>query len=444
MCFQLHSSAEYILTNNETEYILMDDETETFLNDIVSKIKNAMKYDPEITVYISSSTVLNASASQRGDMMINAGAIMQCKNVGELIGIIAHEVGHISGQHITTFLASSGDFMRAGLVTMLIGAVAAALAQDITPFAAGAMSGQHIAQGMALGKLRQKEGMADTKAAEAVKILQWPVLKDFISIHEKLGSGSPAFNVYESTHPTPLDRISKFRRLCEEEKNTTYPKEKIDLLNKMQKKFEIIKEKIKALIYSPEMIINNISNPSNISGKYAKAVALYRANHYRESIKLIDELMKLPDNEAIDFTYYAEIKSMCLIGEKKYKEAAELAFSFLDKAKKTKIYRDLGIIYADAIIKGDLGKTHSDRAIKILKKTLLKFKNDISVLYILGNLYSTQGRDDLASLCTAEVASAYGDIKTADIHAKKAAKSKDKIVKKKALDIISFKSFSPN
>lgn len=414
----------------------MDDETETFLQSVVFKIKEAIKYEPEIKVYISSSQVLNASAIQSGDIVINAGAILQCENVEELIAILAHEVGHIAGSHIASYLSSQPDFMKAGLVTMLIGATAAIFANDPTPFAAGLMGGQSMATGMALSKMRQKENMADSKAAQAVKNLKWPVFKGFVSIHEKLGSSSGVYNVYLSTHPHSEDRISKFRSFQQADEGKTFPEENIKLLSKFQKKFETIKTKIRALIWPTNTSLSFYANPKNNSEKFAKAIALYKSNQYEKSVKLIDELIENHDEDT-DLGYYMEIKSMCLINMKQCKNAAISAWDILQNDKKIKIHRDLAIIYADAIVDGELGAPHIERAIKLLKKVLFKNKHDPSATNLLGQLYSLGNQPEKASLYAAEFASIMGDHEMALHHAKKALAAKDQITKQRAMDILS-------
>jgi predicted Zn-dependent protease len=415
-----------------SEYIIMDEESESFLEDIIEKISGALNYKQKISVYISNSQVLNACANQRGDILINAGAILRCSDVCELIAIIAHEVGHIAGSHITAFLANRSDFMRAGLVTMLIGATASILARDAAPLAAGVLGGQNMTQKMALTKLRQKESMADTRSAEAIKKLGWPIFKSFVSIYEKLSAGIPIYNVYESTHPYSADRVAKFRKLYEEEKNKEFDEEKIELIKSMQKKFEIIQTKIKALVFNPSYIIDLYRNPKNNSEKYAKAIALYKNRKFEESEKLIDDILA-DKEEVFNAANLTEIKAMCLIKRNKPEEAAKISYQYLNQ-KDT--HRDLGIIYADAVVVGELDRKQIKQAIRMLNKIRIKYKNELSIIDMLGRLYSINNEEDKSRLCSAEIASQIGDEKTAVLHARKASKSKNKFVRRNALDIL--------
>ncbi len=415
------------------DYILMDDETESFLTEIVNKIKDALHFERDVKIYISSDQTINAVALGSGDILVNSGAIIQSKNYEELIAILAHEVGHIEGLHISTYMANRADFMKAGLVTTLIGAIASVCARDASPLLVGVIGGQSIGSGMALTKLRQKENIADTKAAEAIKKLNWPVFDGFVSIHEKFASGAVIYNKYLSTHPQSEDRISKFREYLNESKSKEVSESIVNLMKKYEKQFEIIKHKLKALTFHTELLQDLYKNPQTQSEKYARAIALYRLNKYQESINLIDKLIS--ENEE-NKAYYSEIKCMCLINLKKCNDAAELAWDVLKEDRKTEVHRDLGIIYAVAVIEGDLKKRVSC-AIKTLKKILVIYRRDFSALNTLGKLYTISNDFEKASLCAAEAALRMEDTAAAKIHAHKAISSADPATRRKAQDILS-------
>ncbi len=411
-------------------YLLMDDESESFLSEIVEKIKDALDFEGMIKIYISNDQTLNASATQSGDIIVNAGAITQCSNSKELIAILAHEVGHIAGVHVTTYLANRMDFLKAGLVPALIGAVASICSQNGAPVMAGLLSGQSLGTGMALSKLRQKENIADTKAIQAMERLNWyPVFEGFVSIHEKLNSDTIIFNKYLSTHPLSQDRIAKFKKY--RDLNKPISQKTIDLLRDFENRFQTIKHKIRALTISSELASSLYKISKNKDEKYARAVILYRLNKYQESIRLINELLTESPNNA----YYTEIKSMCLINLRKCNEAANEALKILKNDRNTTIHRDLGIIYGDAVLEGKL-KAHIPQAIKFLKKILSRYDNDLSTINLLGNLYQRSGKEHNSELYAAKSAYIIGDMRMANVHAEKAAKSADPAIKKQAEDIL--------
>jgi predicted Zn-dependent protease len=419
---------------DDYESIVVDDEISLFLSDIVCKIKHALGYESDIKVYVTDNRVLNAYASQDGVIVVNAGAIMQCENVEEIIAILAHETAHIAGRHLSTIIANVPNCIRAGLVIALIGAAAGIIAKNPDPCFAGVIGGDSVASHMSISKLRQKEGTADTKAAQAIRKLGWPVFGGFISIHRKLGSSPAIFSKYLLTHPLQEERMEKFREYYMEDKKRSFPKETIEFLSKLQTKFDVIKLKLQALVNNPRDFIEVHKSPKSDEEAYAISIAMYRLGQYDAAIKIVNIIMEAPKS-SIDKTHCSEILAMCLINTKKFKEAADTAWSALSSQKETK-YRDLTMIYADSVIEGKLLGKHMDNAIKLLRKMALK-RDDPLATHLLGKLYAINGMDCEASLCAAEAFLLEGDKRMALIHAKRASSySKNKIIKRKAEDIM--------
>ena len=414
------------------DYVIMDDETEVFLSEIVGKLKDALGYKSEVKVYISSDRSINAAAIQSGDIVVNAGALIQSSDYREIIAILAHEVGHIEGRHIQLFISQTRDFVKAGLVPALIGAVTAICSGNPAPLIAGMAGSQSMTQGMALSKLRQKENIADTKAAEAMKKLKWPIFEGFVSIHKKLENKSFAYNEYLSTHPLPEKRISKYNEYLEQSKSWQVSEKTKATLSRFEKTFARIKLKMNALTAPKDSLKALYQNPKNENEKYARAVVLYRMGRYSESLNLMNELDK-NDNDIS--AYFAEIKCMALINMKRCSESAKVATEALKNIRRIKDHRDLAVIHAEAVIAGNL-INQVPEAIKNLEKVLFPKEDDLSVLTELGKLYSMSKQDSKASWCAAKSSFLIGDFKLAKFHAKRAMSSSDKSIRMKAQDVL--------
>lgn len=409
-----------------SESIIMDDESETFITGIVNDIKDAMKVTKRIDIYISDSHIVNASATINGNIIINVGLIMKCSNVKELIAVLSHEIGHISGSHIIKFLSESGNFQRSGLIPILVGTITSIISMNPSPFIFGIAGGGHVSQRLALAKLRNIENMADTSSIEAIKKLGWPVIDGFVSIHEKLAESPEINNNYMSTHPSSEDRISKFKDYQNSMKNVKYSPEKVAFIEKLEKNFQKIKNKIRALAYPPENTISLLKNDD-----YARSIAYYRNHEYGKSLELIDRLLsKSPHNP-----YYTEIKSMILTNQKKLEEAVRISLEALENNRKL-ICRDLSIICAHSASELNQNNNNIEKIIQFLKKLLLRYKDDATIYDMLGKMYTIQGKNENASLCSANISFIMGDLKSAKIHAERALKSKDKAIKNQALDIL--------
>ncbi|MDR2459126.1 MAG: M48 family metalloprotease [Holosporales bacterium] len=422
MLLTIVSVAQHGHARGSDEGILLDDEIENFLKEIINEITGALGFKQKITVYVLNSQSLNAAATEDGCIIINAGAILQCADARELIAIIAHEVGHIDGRHIITLHAHMAEASAAGLVTMLVGAAVAAVAGNSAPLLAGILGGQTAATKMALSKLRQKEGIADTRAAQAMKKLRWPIFSSFISLHEKLDKGG-VYDLYMSTHPAPAERKSKYAMWLVEQAKWTVPQQVYAQLNRYQLTFERIRAKVAALTQTTEHVLAITVKQRDANERYAKAIALYRDCKYQEACAIIDGLLAEAAANGVDPAYYIEIKAMCLIRLKQCRTVAEICWPILKKDGGKRIHRDLGVIYADAVVEAAL-REHIQNAINVLKKIKLHQRGFIYIFHILGELYTLNGQSDEASLCAAEVSLACGDYKLALLHAKKAQPSR--------------------
>ena len=415
-----------------SDYIVADDETEVFLTEIVNNIKSALGYKRDIRVYITSDQTLNAAAIQSGDIIVNAGAIMQSENYKELITILAHEVGHIAGHHIQVYISQVNDFMKAGLVPTLIGLAITVVSGDGGALLAGILSGSSISQGMALAKMRQSENIADTKAAEALKKLGWNIFDGCIALHKKLGLHTFIYNEYLSTHPLSSKRVAKYKQYYSELQNKPMTNAVRDLLKKYDRKFKIIKNKLTALVIQHEFLKDLYNQQKDDNEKYARAVALYRLGRYSKAVARIDEL---PTHDIEQNAYNCEIKCMSLINLKRCKEAAECARQALQNIRNMKNHRDLVIIYAEAVSAGNLRNYVKD-AIKRLNKILMPKEDDISALHELGKLYTLDNQSHRGSYCVAQKAFLMNDLKLAKIHAKKTRASSDASLRRKANDLL--------
>jgi predicted Zn-dependent protease len=417
---------------SDSECIVVDDEIELFLIEIINSVKRSLNYSPDIPVYVVNSRVLNACASQDGAIFVNAGAIMQCHNVKELIAILSHETAHVAGRHVSTIVANLRDCARTGLATALIGTAIGIIAKDSSPLVVGMIGGDSIATHMSLSKMRQKENTADTMAARAIRKLGWPVFDGFVSLHQRMDSGSVLFSKYLSTHPQSEERVEKFKEYYGGDKKREPSKKATAHLVMLQKMFEWIKLKMQALMDTPAEFIALHKSPKNDGEIYAVAVALYRMSKYEKAIELISTIIRDPNSD-MDKIHCTEILAMCLISTKKFARAAEEAWNVL-KDRRKEIYRDLAMIYAVSVIEGRLHK-HTARAMRLVKKTVLKHGDEFA-MNLLGKLYAMDGKNEEASLCAAEAFLVTGDRRVALIHAKKASSSRCEITKRRAKDII--------
>src|SRR5579859_6872002 len=82
--------------------ILRDAEIETIIRTYATPIWRAAGVDPAaVHVYIVEDPALNSFVAGGQNLFMNSGTILRSETPNQLIGIIAHETGHIAGGHLS-------------------------------------------------------------------------------------------------------------------------------------------------------------------------------------------------------------------------------------------------------------------------------------------------------------------------------------------------------
>ena len=102
---------------NNSVYALRDTETEELLKSYEMPLARAAGLDPNsVHTYLMGDLSVNAFATQPEDIFIFAGILLWVKTPGELIGVMAHETGHLSAGH----LSRTSDAVSKAMIPMLL------------------------------------------------------------------------------------------------------------------------------------------------------------------------------------------------------------------------------------------------------------------------------------------------------------------------------------
>src|SRR6202166_4515212 len=129
---------------NKGPPILRDAEIEQLLRDYTRPVLRAAGLEKQnIQVVIISDASFNAFVADGRRIFVNYGAILQSETPNQLIGVLAHETGHLAGGHLAKMREQMAQAQTQMIIAMLLGAGA---------MVAGARSGH-------------SNGMADAGAA---------------------------------------------------------------------------------------------------------------------------------------------------------------------------------------------------------------------------------------------------------------------------------------
>jgi predicted Zn-dependent protease len=151
---------------------------------------------------------VNAFAAPGGYIYINTGTILSARNVSELAGVLAHEVGHVAQRHLAQNVARRRTANTARQIGVLAGAVAAGPAGAS---AAGLLGG--LASVAALNSFgREAEREADAFAVEVLPRAGYDpggVVTFFQTLMRQ--SGEAAAGAFLSDHPATEARVAEAR-----------------------------------------------------------------------------------------------------------------------------------------------------------------------------------------------------------------------------------------
>ena len=153
--------------------LIRDAETEALIADYTGPIfKAANVASHNIKVHLINDNSFNAFVINGQHMFINTGAITQSETPNQLIGVIAHETGHIKGGHNARLREMMDKLQTAALllqvlsVGAMVGGAVSGSADTAQAGTAMMLGGQQVLTRSVLSYVRQQESAADRAAVE--------------------------------------------------------------------------------------------------------------------------------------------------------------------------------------------------------------------------------------------------------------------------------------
>ena len=282
--------------------LIQDAEIELYIREWVEPILKVAGLSPNsVNIYIVNDNTINAFVAGGQNIFINTGLILAAKEVNALIGVLAHEVGHISGGHLNRAVNSMKRAQETVTIATIItaGLMAASKVAGLdTPagLAKLATLGPSIAERNFYKHTRQNEKYADAAAIEymtAVNRSCIPLTELLKTLGKQELLHENRQDPYLRTHPISRDRISD---IMEATKNINIDKSENLLLDEI--KFKRIVAKIIAFTNTPgKTLLLYPRSSSQIDARYARAIAYLRLPDLDKGIKEIKELINLDRND---------------------------------------------------------------------------------------------------------------------------------------------------
>jgi predicted Zn-dependent protease len=372
---------------------LRDAEIEQFLDDYSRPIFAAAGLPAEaVGIHIIGDPSLNAFVANGLNMYVFTGLITSADTPNQLVGVIAHETGHMAGGHLQRSDAAIAAANRPMMLSLVLGT--AAILAGAPDAGIGIISlGQTIGTANFLSYSRGQESSADQAGLtylEATGHSGEGLIEFFGKLRNQQIISSRRAIPYYSTHPLANSRMTALRERVDASKH----KDKKDTPEEIHR-LEMIQAKIFGFLLDPHSTMRKypLSDQSQ-PALYARAVAYYRG---AELDKGLNEINKLIEQEP-ENPFFAELKGQMLF------EHGKIMDSIAPHRRSTELapqYALLKVNLARALVATE-DRDKTAEAISILKTALNMEPHNIFGWTELARAYSAQGQDDLAALATAE------------------------------------------
>ena len=386
-----------------TTAIVRDAEIEALVGDYTWPLMKAAGLKRgAMRILLANDPRANAFVSGR-NMVINTGLLMRAETPNEVIGVIAHEIGHLVGGHQARLAGRIAQTKKLAVVGSLVGmgvGLAAGLSGNknaASASAAAAISAPTLALRGFLRYKREEEAAADTAAARLLAKTGQSglgMLKTFEDFRRELSLSGSRVDPYKQSHPLPAARLSALR-----DKLTRSKHFKRRDPAALQKRHDMARAKIAAYGGDTRLARGLLQSAKlhEDARLYGRAIVAHLYGDTRSALAQIDRLAKRMPNNA----YVHEMKGEILLRAGRGKSAVKPLQKAvaLDKAGSGVMRIQLGHALLDAG-----GTKNAKAAIKHLRRGVTRDRMSVGGYEMLAIAYDRLGREGDALLATAEAA----------------------------------------
>lgn len=376
--------------------VLRDAETEQLLQDMMDPLAEAAGLgEGAVDVVLLNDNSLNAFVAGGQRIYVHSGLLNAAEDAGEVQGVLAHELGHITGGHINRFSEGVGNATSITLLSALL-AAAAAFAGGGEAAMGVLAAGQQAAMGSFLAFSRTQEASADAAGAE------------YLSEAGISGRGSLAFferlqnyefrrgisqddeREYGRTHPMSGNRLAHLR-----EGYFVDPAWETPTDADLQTRFERVKAKLYGYLAPPERTLQSFPTYlGTVPARYARAYAYHQEARVEEALAEAGALIAMePDNP-----YFLELRGQILMESGRVTEALP---DLREATRLTGANPLIASLLGHALIATE-NPANLDEAEAVLRAAIGRDRENPFAWYQLGVVYGQRGDMPRARLASAE------------------------------------------
>lgn len=392
--------------------LVRDAEAEALIADYARPLlKAAGLGQATITVRIVDDREFNAFVADSRHIYVNTGTVIDCERPNQLIGVLAHEIGHLAANHLAQLRARLSRLKVISVLAILGGAAAGVASGNGQIGAATMMGTLQVGQNSLLAYARDQESVADAMALRYLEATHQSA-KGMMETFEELANqqlfASASANPYLQTHPLAQQRLEAIETKARASRYFD-----VQDSPELQARHDLVRAKFLAFTNSGQQILRAYpASDTSLAADYARAVAAYRFSDPTTAISVVDGLIKRAPADP----YFWELKGQILYETGRVKEAVAPLRKAVALAPSSGLILSL---LGRALVGTEDAKALGE-AISLLEKSTEADPDQPLAYAQLAIAYARRGDIALADLATAQGAFARGDFTAARQYAARA------------------------
>ena len=391
--------------------LIRDAELEETLRLMVDPILDAAGLSSSaVTIYIVNNPSLNAFVAGGQNIFLHTGLLTAVDGPEEVLGVLAHEAGHISGGHLALGAQAMEEAQNVALVSTLLGLAAALASGRGDAGAAAALGGAQAGRGTFLSFSRGAEAAADQAGLTYLERAGYSAEGLLVFLQRLEGQELlPASRQVEylRTHPLTRDRVRTIEAFVERSAVSGRIEDPVRTM--------FARSQAKLIGYlNPQSALHQFpASATDTPSRYGRAHALYRLGRYDEAVTTMEPLLAGAPNDP----YFNEFVGQVLMESNRVAQALP-HYERAVAARPDEPLLLTALAQARLQVSGDAGL---GQAIAELTRAVNRPGGSTPLAWrLLATAHGRNGNVGLAAVALAEEAMATGDFDAARIQAARA------------------------
>ena len=306
-----------LISQSAAAALIRDTELETGLQELAAPLVRVAGFPPnsiDFRIIIDSS--YNAFVAGEMTVYMHSGLLLDAKSPEEILGVIAHELGHIKAGHVPRRDEALRNASNAGTLTTLAAIALAAGGAPSDAVVGVTIGGKDRARRSMLQSFRYDEAVADELGLDYLDkagITSAGLEQMMRRLAKQRALPESRQSQYYQTHPDVMQRLAAYQDHTEQTSHRTAP-----IAEDKRRLMERLVNKLRAYSEPAHSVLRHSDDLDVATTQYRHAIAHYRRGDPTLAYKLMDALSKkMPDDP-----FYHEFRGDILLSMAKPDAAA--------------------------------------------------------------------------------------------------------------------------